>query len=335
MKAPWSKGNDGNLNFHSNGKSVFEQRLSDPAFMEYRRQWRDNPRDCIVAPFPLHLDIETTNACNLRCPHCAATGNGWGAPGKGFMQMALFRKILEEATREGVKCLKFSLRGEPLIHPQIIEMIQETARAGIPDFYFNTNGMLLSPEIASALIDAGLPRISISVDGWDRQSFNAFRLGAEYEVVCANIASLMNLRRQRNSVFPQVRVQAVMLPEFKPHWPEYHDHWSGIVDEVGYLDAREEGPEFDHRGIITSFKCPFLWQRMVVLWDGTVLPCLAHGVANVTPLTLGNAGEETIKTLWTSHLSSQLRKLHCDGLSHRHPSCDECSFRALEAKKLV
>lgn len=326
---------DGNLNFHSEGKSVFGIKSADPIFQDYRRQWRENPVNGYVANFPLHIDIEATNACNLRCPHCASTSDGWGTPGKGFISMELFKKILKEASEENAFCLKFSLRGEPLLHPRIIEIIKLTSESGIPDFYFNTNGMMLNSAMSEALIDSGLPRISISIDGWDRDSFNSLRPGADYDLVCKNLKELISLRAQKKSPTPQVRVQAVMLPDFKPHWEDYKATWQEVADEVGYLDAREEGHGFDHKGIITDFKCPFLWQRMTVLWDGTVLPCLAHGVKNIEPLVLGNASRDSIKLLWKSEISTKLRELHTIGQSHLHPSCNECSFRALEARKLL
>ena len=61
-----------NLNYHSVGKTVFEENLKNNKFADYRHQWVENPRKYIVSKFPLHLDIESTNVCNLKCPYCAA-----------------------------------------------------------------------------------------------------------------------------------------------------------------------------------------------------------------------------------------------------------------------
>lgn len=326
---------DDNLNYHSGGKTVFDDSVKDARFAEYRRQWQENPKNGTVSAFPLHLDIESTNACNLKCPHCASTCNNWGNSKIGFMDFDLFRKIIDEASKNGCYCVKFSLRGEPLLHPRIMDMIKHVSESRIIDFYFNTNGMLLNEKNIKSLIDSGLRRISISVDGWDKESFNRFRLGADYDVVCNNIKKIVSIRGQNK--YPKIRVQTVMLPEMKPHWNSYKEKWSMIADEVGYLDAREEGEghEERHKGVkCKEFRCPFLWQRMTILWDGTLLPCLMHGVSDVSLMAFGNVKELSIKDAWHSARETEYRELHRQGRSHEIKACDMCSYRAMEIAKV-
>ena len=38
----------------------------EPRYLEYRRRWMENPRNFVVEDFPIHLDIEATNRCNLK-----------------------------------------------------------------------------------------------------------------------------------------------------------------------------------------------------------------------------------------------------------------------------
>ena len=40
----------------------------DIRFIEYRRKWDENPKKLYHGEFPLHLDIEVTSNCNLKCP---------------------------------------------------------------------------------------------------------------------------------------------------------------------------------------------------------------------------------------------------------------------------
>lgn len=326
--------NNDNPNYHSAGKTVFDESVKDAKFADYRRQWSENPRDSIVAPAPLHVDIESTNVCNLRCPYCASAVHNWGDKGGGFIDFDLFRKVIDEAADIGVYCVKFSLRGEPLLHPRIAEMVEYAMKSGIIDCYFNTNGTLLTPDVAQALMQAGLPRISISIDGWDKASFDGFRNGADYDVVCENIRNLLAMRSEFNGK-PSVRVQTVMLSGIREHWDEYVAHWSELADEVGFLDARDEGRECDHTGIVCEeFKCPFLWQRMTVLWDGTLLPCLMHGVREFSTMAFGNVRDLSIKETWHSARENEYRELHKAGRSHELAGCDQCSYRAAEIAKI-
>lgn len=323
-----------NANYHSiDGRSVFSKRLSDPRFAEYRRRWEQNPKQFIVNPFPLHLDIETTNFCNLRCPHCAASWDNWAGKKKGSMDFLVFKKIIDEGVKEGLYSIKFSLRGEPLLHRDIIKMIRYAKQKGIIDMYFNTNGMLLTKEMSEKLIDAGLNRISISTDGWDKESFEKNRLGAKLDVVYKNIETLRKLRGKRGVDYPKIRIQTVMLPGIEKHMKEFTGLWQPLADEVGYLDAREEGPGVDHRGLKGNWACPFLWQRMVILWDGTLLPCLMHGVEDFSLMSLGNVRDVSIRDMWNSEKVNGYRELHKKGLSHRIMACDICSYRAKELEK--
>jgi MoaA/NifB/PqqE/SkfB family radical SAM enzyme len=326
-----------NLNYHNTGKSIFDEQMNDDSiFAEYRRQWAENPKSNIVSNFPLHLDIESTNACNLKCPYCASSSNSWGESKKGFIDFDLFKRIIDEAAENGCCCVKFSLRGEPLLHPKLPEMIKYTMNSGIIDCYFNTNGMLLTDDMISKIIDSGLPRLSISIDGWDKASFEKNRLGADYNIVVKNIENLLEIRNMSNFSFPKVRVQTLMLPEMKDHWDDYKDFWKDYVDEIGYLDARAEGKDINHCGIINSkFTCPFLWQRMTILWDGTLLPCLMHGVDDFSLMSFGSVKNISIKEAWHSKKENYYRKLHTNGKSHEIEACDRCSYRALEIKKCM
>lgn len=324
-----------NANYHlMGGKGVFSDKLSDPKFAEYRRKWEWNPKQFVVNPFPLHLDIETTNFCNLRCPHCAASYDNWGSIKKGGISFSLFKRIIDEGAENGIYSIKFSFRGEPMLHKNLIKMIQYAKQKGIIDMYFNTNGMLLTKEKGEQLIDVELNRISISADGWDEESFEKNRLGAKFDVVYNNVKMLRELREKRNVDYPRIRIQTVMLPEIKKHLKEFIKLWQPLADELGYLDVREEGPGVDHRGLKGKWACPFLWQRMVILWDGTLLPCLMHGIKDFSLMSLGNVKDVSIKNMWNSEKMNNYRNLHKKGLSHKIGGCDMCSYRAKELEKM-
>ena len=66
-------------------------------YKKYRKEWSENPRSNIVSGFPLNVDIELTNACNLKCPHCARTNNNWGNKDQGFMDKKLVKKNIRRS----------------------------------------------------------------------------------------------------------------------------------------------------------------------------------------------------------------------------------------------
>ncbi len=323
-----------NANFHTvSNQTVFDIH-QDERFLEYRRRWFEYPSSFIVGDFPIHLDIESTNACNLRCPFCAVTYKNWGPYRCGYMDMALFKRIIDEGVENGLCSIKLSLRGEPMLHPRLVEMVKYAKEKGILDIYFNTNATLLDEDRINQLIDAGLDRISISVEGITKEVYESYRVGAKYEDVLSNLKALKRIRDKRGLSYPQIRVQTVLLPELREGFPQYVEFWQETADEVAYLDTRRETPDDDHRGLVADWACPFLWQRMAILWDGTLLPCLMHGVSDFNLMSLGNVKEVSIKEMWQGKKATQYRELHKSGQAHKLEACDICSYRAMELEKL-
>lgn len=322
-----------NNNFHSSTKtSVFDGK-NDDAFREYRYRWDTYPKNFIVGDFPIHLDIETTSACNLQCPFCASAYNNWGPSKKGFLEMETFRKIIDEGADNGLFSMKLSFRGEPLLHPLIAEMVQYAKDKGIIDVFFNTNGLLLTEKNCTLLINAGLDRLSISCEGFDAETYSRYRKGGNFSVLLQNVKNLRRIRSELQVDHPKIRIQTLLLPELTGNYPQYVSFWQEYADEVAYLDARSESCEADHRGQTADWACPFLWQRMVILWDGTVLPCLMHGIKDFTGMILGDVNISRISDMWLSDREKEIRSLHVNGLSHTIPCCDRCSYRALEINK--
>ncbi len=324
-----------NANFHTaTTGTVFDSRLKDPLFLDYRKRWNEYPAQSKVGGFPIHLDIESTGVCNLRCPFCATTMKNWGPDVPGYMKPELFQKIIDEGVREGLCSIKLSFRGEPTLHPHLPEMVAYAKKNGILDIYFNTNGTMLTDALVHKLIDAGLDRISVSFEGTHKELYESQRVGAKFEKVVENVQRLRRIRDERGLGIPQIRVQSVMIPEVKERFKDYVEFWEPTADEVAYLDMRREGPQDDHRGQVSEWACPFLWQRMTILWDGTALPCLMHGVSDFSLLKLGQVGEKSIKEMWLGAQAARYRQLHQAGKAHELEACDRCSYRSMEIEKL-
>ena len=151
----------------------------------------------VLTPSPHRLRrvyIEVTDRCNLDCRTCMR--NVWDKEQGGFLPLALFRKLLREAASlTGPVELFFGGYGEPLLHPHILTMIQETKAEGFPASLIS-NGMLLSPEVSERLIAAGLDTLWVSIDGARPESYGDVRLGAELSGVIENLKYLQSVRRK-------------------------------------------------------------------------------------------------------------------------------------------
>ena len=317
-----------NANYHSlDGCDITAKK--DAAYVEYRRKWAEWPKTFTEGEFPLFIDVELTSVCNLRCPFCATTYRSERVK-KGFMSDEMLIKIIDEGSENGLYGVKFNIRGEPLLHKGISDYVAYAKKRGLIDVYFNTNAMLLDEKMSQRLIDAGLDRISISVEGFTKEVYEKYRVGADFETVIRNIELLQNIKRIRGIDHPKVRVQAVMLPELRHQKREYADHWRGLADEVAYLDYKEMKDR--KNGIDYPWACPQLWQRMAIWWDGTILPCNHDDDA---VLALGTVGKTTIRDAWKSEKLRSVRTAHRRGQSHMVDACDGCYLRDSEISKLA
>ena len=315
-------------NFHTiGGKSVVDR--EDARYREYRRKWKEWPGTFHVGEFPLHLDIETNSTCNLRCPFCATTHNRYRA---GFMEEQVWKKVLDEAGRNALPSLKFTFRGEPLLHPDLPRMVRYAKDAGVLDVYFNTNAVRLTEPVIRALVDAGLDRISISFEGFEKPVYESYRVGARFEQVVGNIETLKRVKEELGSAKPLVRIQTVLVPELAGREKEYAAFWAPRADEVAYLDMKDEEGNPDHRGIVSDWACPQLWQRMTITWDGKILPCV-HDIYEW--MSFGNVLDMSIKDAWRSAREEGFRCLHRTGKAHEIPACDRCPLRENEVSKLA
>lgn len=300
--------------------------LIDDEYKAYRAAWEENPRNFILRDFPLHLDLEATNRCNLRCTFCDKLPY-WTKDQMGDMDFGLYKRIVDEGAEHRLWGVKLSYRGEPLIHKEIVQMVDYARKKGVIDVYFNTNAMLLTEEKSRGFIEAGLNRISISVEGTDPLKFREARIGADFDTIKRNLDTLIRIREQNHVDYPKIRVQTVKLPDIDLQ--DYARYWSNFADEVAAIDYKDS--EDRVTGIESEFACPQLWQRMTVEWDGSVFPCNND---DLRLLKLGNAKEDSIFELWNSELARNLRTMHQAGKANAIDACNGCPWRTAQLEKL-
>ena len=135
--------------------------------------------------------IEPTNRCNLECRTCMR--NVWDEP-LGEMSNATFARIVEGlGSFSPPPTVMFGGLGEPLFHPNIVEMVAQAKSLGAT-VELITNGTLLTKERSCQLIDAGLDRLWISLDGATPESYADVRLGAALPEVLANLKDFRQAR---------------------------------------------------------------------------------------------------------------------------------------------
>lgn len=138
--------------------------------------------------------IEVTNKCNLTCSTCMR--NVWDVQ-YGRMEMGMFEKILGSLAGMDEKPeFFFGGYGEPLSHPNILDMIERAKDAG-HHVSLITNGILLTGDIARRLIELRLDMIWVSLDGASPECYTDVRLGDSLPLILENLARLRDLKFTR------------------------------------------------------------------------------------------------------------------------------------------
>jgi radical SAM protein with 4Fe4S-binding SPASM domain len=186
---------------------------------------------------------------------------------------------------------------------------------------------------AKELIDAGLDRISISFEGFDAKTYEKYRVGSNFERVVEHVRELKKLQvvDEHGVPRPLIRIQSVLVPELVGRTKKYAEFWEPYADEIAYLDMKREANNPDHKGSVSDWGCPFLWQRLTITWDGKILMC-PHDIYERE--ILGSVVTGTIKSAWIGAAQTRNRELHSTGQAHLIYACDRCPLRALEIDKL-
>ena len=126
---------------------------------------------------PLHdLRISVTDRCNFRCTYCMPKeifGRDFQfLPREDILSFEEIERLSRAFVRAGVKKLRIT-GGEPLLRKGIEDLIEMLALVeGVEDLTLTTNGSLLQRK-AQALKDAGLDRVTVSLDSMDDTTFKA------------------------------------------------------------------------------------------------------------------------------------------------------------------
>jgi len=286
-----------------------------------RFKWYRCPKYFIIPSFPTHIDIEVSSACQMQCPMCRTTKMiEKGIMSAGYMDMDLYKKIINECARESLYSIKLSWRGEPLLNPNIIDMVSYAKKSGIKDVAFLSNGERLSPKLTEGLVDAGLDWISISFDGMD-EIYNNIRKPAIYEESISKIKYIRFYREKLRKEKPLIRIQSVRSA-INGRELEFLELWNGIADRVNFIADQKRSLDVKDYRHDPCYICPSPWQRMIIARDGKVTQCCEDYLEENV---LGDVKNTSLKEIWHDEPSRKLRELIKKGQRLRTKPCRICS----------
>ncbi len=153
---------------------------------------------------------EVTKGCNLRCIHCRATATELSSPTDLSTHNAL--GIIDQIAAVGNPILVLS-GGEPLYRSDIFQLAKYGTDKGLR-VALATNGTLVTKEVARMIVDSGVKRVSISLDGADSLTHDTFRgIPGAFDAAVAGLRNLKALGMSVQINMTIARHNAKQLPQ--------------------------------------------------------------------------------------------------------------------------
>ncbi|MFC1579350.1 radical SAM/SPASM domain-containing protein [Thermodesulfobacteriota bacterium] len=284
-----------------------------------RYQWHLYPKMGKVSPFPLHVDIETTAKCNLRCPMCPSRHLSEKEYAEyDHMDFELYKNLVDECARNKVFSIRLSWRGEALTTPDFAEYVRYAKIVKkIPNVSFLTNGAMLKGKLAEKLIDYGADYISVSIDGL-KECYEVIRYPVTFETIYNNLKAFKKLKKEKRKSKPVIRI-TTLWPAVAKEPKAFYDKMSPVCDKIVYNPLKDYSLT---EPIKKDFICQFPWERLFVAFNGDVQPC-----SNTKDkFIIGNALHSSLKDIWNSEKMRELRDTHSEGRRMDIFPCNRCSY---------
>lgn len=291
--------------------------------------------DVLPLDTPILLQFFPIYACNLKCRYCV-----FSIPfqERNFisscrqMEWSLFEKCINDAKKfpHPIEVIRFVGMGEPLLHPELPNMIAYTIDSKITKkTEVITNGTLLNHNISRKLIDSRLSSIIISIQGVTSKKY--FECSGKFIDIDKLVSEIKFLYENKTDMRIYIKIIDLALDD-KSSKDKFFELFGDICDFIAVENAGPIYPGVDFNSEIearntehTQFGypvvdvkiCPQPFFTIQINPDGNVVPCYSVSY----PTIVGNCYEESIVDIWNGRKLKNFRK---SIIQNRHTASDIC-----------
>ncbi len=288
----------------------------------------------LETPFLIFLD--PSDLCNFKCKFCPTGNKALIKKTKrcsGLMDFELYKKIVDDLCifEKPIKVLRLYKDGEPLLNPRFADMVRYAKERGCAlQVDTTTNASLLEPKKNLGLIDAGLDRIYISLNGLSDESYREFtnykmdfnklvdNIRHYYEhrgncLVCIKMVG-DNLSPDDHNRFFEIFgniSDRIFIEHIAPCWPTFE-----MTDATPNKSVGIYGQEIKEVEV-----CPYIFYSLSINSDGKVSLCFLDWARK---LIVGDVKTENFKDIWNSDALFEYRKMHLLKKRKGHHICGAC-----------
>lgn len=273
-------------------------------------KWLKKP---IIWGKPLAISVEPNTSCNLRCPECPSGLRSFSRP-TGMLQAEVFQNILDQVSAH-VAFLTFYFQGEPFLHPKFLELVKQAKTRNIY-VSTSTNAHYLSKETAKRVLESGLDRMTISIDGTTQEVYKQYRVGGKLDKVLEGTKNLVEARKNAQKKAPYIVFQFLVVKpnehqiddakqlandlgvdEIVFKSAQIYDYENGsplIPDNAQYARYKKVGDRYVIKNKLLN-QCWKMWHSCVFTWDATIVPCCFDKDAEHP---MGSLSEQRFDDIW-------------------------------------
>lgn len=314
----------------------------------------------IVVPraVPFALGLTPSDVCNFKCVYCNQSSEKgirearlttWEEFEEQVKQIeALYEKARANGSDDKIKIIRLIGNGEPLANKRIADMVRVLHDKKFADrIEITTNGSLLTHEMADQLIDAGLTRLLISVQGVNAETYKKVcGYNINFEKFVEQISYFYEKSRGKCTVFAKTVNIALKNQE---EIDTFYKIFEPITDAVNIENVIQACEDVDYSALINEEEekktrygnelkrkicCDTLFMYMNIHANGDVDCCGCI----YPPRFIGNIYKTPIADLWNGEEHRKLMIAHLKGQRFQDPVCSRCSsiehYNGFEADNL-
>ncbi len=283
---------------------------------------------------PLVVQAHITSRCNFKCKFCAHALNHMEFEGLGIrnenMTMEIFCKLIDDLKEFPLKVKSINIAGvgEPLLHPEIVSMVKYAKEAGVAErIEIVTNASLLLPELSDRLIDAGLDRLRVSIEGMDDREYKDVCRAKEgtFSKIVSNLTYFYQHKKETSVYIKTMDIIAEKSYEkFQQIFAPIADYLAvenvaPLYEGVEYETMKEDFSKGMRGNDLQKIQvCPSPFYTLTLVSDGGVQPCCNYPV----PIQLGNIVEKSLLQIWKDDKRKNFLKKFLQG--EKNPICKKC-----------
>lgn len=273
---------------------------------------------------PLFISIEPSNVCNLHCPECPV-GIRTEKIKPVNINIEKSKKMIENIA-PSLTHIIFYFQGEPFMNPRFLELVKFARNRNILSST-STNAQLIDNECAKQIVESGLDRLIISIDGTTQEVYEKYRVGGKLEKAIQAVNDIVRWKKILKKPHPFVEIQFIVMKHNEHQINEIKSLVKKLkIEKLTLKSAQiydfENGSDLlptnkkyarykkNDNGtyqIKSPLKnsCKRLWMGSVINSKGELLPCCFDKNSD---FSFGNVYENNVKNVWNGESAKNFRK---------------------------